>query len=427
MSGAGTPGFVETEADVADDFDRPADFAEEEAGRPTAAADEPSTEGGPSSTGGKPCLVVGPSAAGKTMLLLAIGRACDQPFEGQPDLTFIPQPSIAELMRRAVEIFIRPRERLLATQRPEQRDFEISTFKPRRWWQRRPHRFFKSFTIADGPGGALFPPEARDREAYRHFVPALLQAGQQASSIIFCVDAARPRSDLWQAYLPWLLSKMVIARRIPRRRFLERGRTFLWDKLPDELRTARWLRSFWYRFFEPRTEPIRRLTADRVLLLLTKIDQLAFETVEGYRDSGPSDEAAADASSLGGLSPAELAAMIDPLQQVLHTVDIAILNMIRSALKPGAQFAIGITSAAGFDPESGECFLDPHGKPIRLSPSTKDDLLRRWRPYGIYDAMYFILTGEARGTVRVVDRKHMVQDYRAHGIGIARSDHKKAR
>src|ERR1700687_3078413 len=49
-----------------------------------------------------PCVMLGPARSGKTTLLTAIKRACDQPAEDELNLEFIPHKETAEKIRTAI-------------------------------------------------------------------------------------------------------------------------------------------------------------------------------------------------------------------------------------------------------------------------------------------------------------------------------------
>jgi hypothetical protein len=74
--------------------------------------------------------------------------------------------------------------------------------------------------------------------------------------------------------------------------------------------------------------------------------------------------------------------------------------MIHSALRDDARMAIGICSALGFNAETGGTFVDSNGN-IRNENYAPDEMLKRWRPFGIRDAVYFLAGGGAYGTVEL--------------------------
>jgi hypothetical protein len=315
-------------------------------------------------------VVVGPSAAGKTSLLLAIGRACLLPAPGDPDLLFVPDAKTAELMKHAVRETVDDRFRRRATRRPATYGFYVQSVADGR--RRRGQLVVPPLEMAihDGPGGALFPAEVRNPytvEDLARWRARMAESARQAASIIFCVNAENPQSDLWQTHLPELVSEVS----------------------------------------RPAGPSRRQLQADRVLILLTKVDRLCDRALRAGRGHGP-----AVCSSLGGIEErAEaLAHNLDPVEQARQSLGVSLLNLIRSAVKPHARLAAGITSAGGFSAGSGKPYWDRDGKPVHFAGEAADDVLRRWAPFGVRDAIVFVATGKCRGTVRQIRREDLLQD-----------------
>ena len=384
------------------------------------------------------CLILGPSQAGKTMLLLAIARACYRPLRDQPDMTFQGESSANVLMKKAVDILMkRPdpgrggKSAMLATEAKEERTFAVRVWVKRPWWLRwRPPKLYdRRFVVTDGPGGYLFPEEAREgtnhdphdmvafEQEYQRWIPELVKAGREADALILCVDASRPRSDLWEAHLGDLLHRMAgrTSNEPPFGKWTLKLGAWL-DRWTPALLKER----LGWKWNPPKTAS-RFLGAKRVLLLLTKVDLLAYEVLEGFRRPTEDLELLPTAELVKGLRPRKMADMIDPIEQVRNTLGVSVLNTIRSRLAPGTEFGIGLTSAGGFDSASGEGFLDSGGQPLSAR-TDGEDILRHWHPFGIYDALYFILTGKAQGMVRTISRRDMLADDDTVNLLIAASD-----
>lgn len=325
----------------------------------------------------RPCLILGPMQSGKTALLLALSRACYLPGEDNLHLEFVPEAATALLMKDAVNIITKVKEGPLATA-SEQRfmgvDFPFwiyaSTQRTLSDW--RPVRASIRMVVSDGPGGALFTAENLPLtvgiEAWqRHLIPA----GRRARTLVLCVDATKPSADVLQAYFPELVAKMCSVEVI---RETEPWRYRMLQKLRLQDAPAVW------------TRRKMCLNADRFLLLLTKVDQLCASLPE----------------------PERFASLIDPVVQARELLGVSFLNMIQSALKPGASFAAGVTSAWGFDPDTKEPFAGSKGKPGKLSAETGEEILRRWTPFGIRDAIFFIATGRDGGTVKRICREDLL-------------------
>ena len=124
------------------------------------------------------------------------------------------------------------------------------------------------------------------------------------------------------------------------------------------------------------------LNVDRFLLLLTQVDKLCHQLPQGIDRT------------------VRFAEMIDPVEQARELLGVPVLKTIQNSLKPGAQFAVGVISAMGFHPRTGDPFADVDGTPLNLDSESGEDILRRWTPFGIRDAIYFLATGKCRGRVK---------------------------
>jgi len=386
-------------ADGNDLFWQPAPTAAPETGAEQAA--EAASSDGPAE-----CLLLGPTQVGKTSLVMAVERACTLPAPGEPDLLFVPEARTALLIRRAVRLMINPGESHRATRDPAEYRFSIRTEEAQ---GPRDLRFPPvRMALKDGPGGALFPSETDDRvrpQAMRQWEDEMVADAERAKSLILCVNAVAPRSDRWQEHLPVLISKMIRSVKVER----ERRRSFLRRRPVGE----------------PEVHEVDALSARRVLLLITKIDQLCAAMIHGLAASvaGVQDGDARRRllEDLSSLSPAHLAASLDPIAQARALLGLPVLNQIRHALRPDAVFAVGLCSSGGFDPASGEPYWTPDGKPVHMGAETEEEILRRWVPYGVRDAIFFIATGTVRGTVRRVRRQDLIFDQRAQPVEIAQA------
>lgn len=323
------------------------------------------------------CVMIGPSGSGKTTLLLAIGRACDLPEDDSVKLEFVAETQTAQLMRESVRRIAAGLQGPDVTlNRREQYPFSIHISARPSGLLASPVEEDLYIVMSDIGGETLFPEEGgfvADRLSGR---AAQVDAARQAQSLIFCVDAANPRGHFLEQELPVLFSEMLtevaVDVEVPwqqrlRERFRPNGRAL------------------------PRRRRKRLLNVDRFLLLLTQTDRLCYGMTDARR----------------------FVAMIEPVEQARDLLGPRLLNIINSSLKPGASFAVGVSSAWGFNPLRGGPFAGPDGRPILLGSETPREVLKRWTPYGIRDAIYFIATGHCRGTVKRVqpadllsDRKH---------------------
>lgn len=350
----------------------------------TAAPRRASTAG----AGEGNCLIIGPSKVGKTTLLAALQRACHLPGRDNLKLEFVAEGNTSSrLTRKIVDIItdLRAGPDATAGENIEEREtdypFRIHATTPGGTIIRRPQRTSVRMVVHDGPGGAFFPrggeagPDARGT-IYRQWRKRLAADGRVARSMILCVDSTDPEANLLEAYLGELIYDMSNLETIP-------------EPEPFEQRLYRWVRRRPARPYRPYQR--RCLNVDRFLLLLTKIDLLC-AGVGGHDKS---------------FKPAKFAKLIDPVEQSRQLLGEHLLNKIRDALKPSASFAVGITSAWGFHPVSGQPFAGPDGRPGAAQSEEGVEILPYWRPFGVRDAIFYIATGECRGTVSRVMPQHL--------------------
>lgn len=330
------------------------------------------------------CLIMGPTKVGKTTLLAALNRACHLPARDDLKLEFVAEGNTsAVLTRKAVEIVrdLKPgpdatsREQVDETEYP----FMIHATTVSDGVLRRPRRTSVRMVVSDGPGKAFFPEdvEMENDHDYIRWRTKLVRDGRSAGSMILCVDSTDPSADLLEAHLGTMIYDM------------SELETFE-EREPFESRLHRWVRrrpSLPYRPYQRRC-----LSVDRFLLLLTKVDLLC----AGARTYG------------GPMNPLRAALMLDPVEQARQLLGVHLLNTIQDALRPGAAFAVGVTSAWGFHPVSKEPFAHPDGRPKGVDGERGKEVLPYWTPFGVRDAIYFIATGECRGTVRRVTSEHTV-------------------
>jgi hypothetical protein len=349
---------------AADDNDR---FDERPQSNERVGSTPPATAGpAPLAAGETGCAVIGPSAAGKTSLLLALGRACLLPEPGDPDLIFVPDDTTAGLMKQAIRESLDARFRRRASRKPVTYGFHLRPAAPATRWRKAPFSPLK-VAIHDGPGGALFPAEKIEgytSEDVVRWQAQMFASAREASVLLFCVNAEHPQSDLWQTHLPGFIDQ-IAGHGVPLQ---------------------------------------RTLAADRVLILLTKVDRLCERVVRG--------EGSTAGRFVGGLErrPEMVARHLDPVEQARHLLGPSVLNLIRSALKRKAHLAVGVASAGGFNPRSGRSHWEPDGKPRQVAGESADDILRRWVPFGVRDAIFFVASGRCRGTVRGIRREDLLHD-----------------
>jgi hypothetical protein len=281
------------------------------------------------------CVLLGPRGTGKTAVLSAFASA--GAGMGRED----PQPlalgSLADLVSQA-ERYREGRGEWLSTA-------GISTYS----LQLRLGSSSVLMKTQDSPGGLLFPFSAERWEA----LAPEQRIAFQAPTLVLCVDAVDPKPDLWRDALPPILARLI---RVT-------------GQFSSRLSSPRPPRTIGF----PRLlVPEQALPCERILVALTRIDQLVVGAEEAF--------AAARASGLyrlrGSPSRAELALHIDPVRLLEERVQ-GLVGLLRPALAPGARLAVGLTSAWGLD----------------ASPA------RPWCPFGARECLLFLTRGECREPV----------------------------
>jgi hypothetical protein len=289
------------------------------------------------------CLLVGPSGAGKTALLSSFSQACA--VAGSADLALLPHEELAALAGEAEAYRFGGRK-----WRPT---VETTTYA----LQLRAGSKDFFLKVQDGPGGLLFPFFPARWDA----LPNVERHAYEAACLVLCIDATNPRPDLWRASLPPLLTRLATSSGslIPRITAPPRDRGADFPRL---------------------LTPSRQLPYERVLVALTRIDGLVQEALRVFE----AGHRHARGRVPQRLSPIELALQIDPFRLLEDRVG-AILGLLRAALAPHAELAIGLTSAWGLN--------ELHGP---------------WSPFGVREALHFLTDGVCREPVVRVDLNALV-------------------
>ncbi len=329
-----------------------------------------------------PCTIIGAPDSGKTSLLFAIERACNLPGADRMNLRFMPEgEATVELLRKPVSLITEEDDQMQATAATRDYKFWVYVTAPSQYLLDGRVEESLEMVVRDGPGGAIFPRNVnlrRDRgnlsavdranlNEIEEWQSSLIPHSRVARALIFCVDATNPHLDLLEAYLQDFFSRISDVKTI------EPARDSWPIRLANRLRGRQETGTGMHR---------RVLRVNRFLLLLTKVDQLCAHCDD----------------------PWAIAQMLDPVEQAYGLLGPAMLNRIYNALDvdEGAKFAVGVASAWGFDWESREPLANAEGKARTIGNETPGYILRRWRPFGVREALYFIATGRAEGTVKLV-------------------------
>lgn len=379
--------------------------AEQRTGPPNADADahqpgmrdgrrpqnQESDSADPSEGRGSSYVIIGPTKSGKTTLLTAIERACQLPVDDGMDFSFTSKGRTTNLIREAYRRIVENDSGLESTKEIRDYPFDISvTTKSQSFWARSVEADAE-IVMSDGPGGHLFPLD--EDPLGEQFRREMAQRVVKASTIVLCVNVVDLNLRLLYSEFSRLLAETATRRPIPRRATFQET---LQDGIGNRVRS--WAsRLDYFRGAANRSKPrsLRPtrtngngngsrertcLVADRFLLLLTQIDKLC--------DLAPD-----------GILPRDLAHLIDPVAQAKQVLGSAFLRTLRNAVSPNGQMAVGICSAFGFHPDEGVPFADNAGRP-RIYTDLGDEMLKNWTPFGVREAIYFVLTGNCRGTVK---------------------------
>jgi len=324
--------------------------------------------------------------AGKTHLLDACEQACVDPAAPHtpPDLEYLGGPQMAEQSQRASRGIADSAFRLAPTDQTHPYEAFLTATWPATFWRAERRKNLR-LCFLDGPGGALFPADTdRGKERLLDWERELIADAQIADTVMLCVDATDPQLDRLTEFLPRILSAIAASRPVS----------------PPPPRLGHRLLKLLRRAADPPAVTLQRVQARRFVLALTKIDRLA---------SGP-PEAAWPARRGSWPAPRTIAASLSPLELACELVDASNLLRIVGALTPGAEFAVALTSALGFNP-SGFPFMENH-RPTRLSAQPINRRSADWRPFGVREALLFVLTGETGGPVELVTRRKLARPRR---------------
>lgn len=357
--------------------------ATEQPAAPSAPAPEPPAE----PAGELQCTLLGPGQAGKTHLLDACEQACVDPaaLRAPPELEYVGGAQTAGQSDRALRGIADSPVPLAATDRVSTYEAYMTATWPATFWRAERRKSLR-LRFVDGPGGALFPnDEDRGQSRLLAWERRLIAESQAASALLLCVDATDPQLDRLTRFLPGILSGIAVSRPVspppPR----------LGHRLLRALRLTA----------DPPPIILRRVQASRFLLVLTKIDRLA---------SGPPDNPWPAGRRGSRPAPLAVAARLSPLQLACELIDAGNLVRILGALTPGAEFAVALTSALGFN-ASGFPFMASH-RSTRLSSEPVDRRSADWRPFGVREALLFVLAGETGGPVELVTRRKLARQRR---------------
>lgn len=316
------------------------------------------------------CIFIGPPGAGKTSLLASLDAAClDQGEDGDAlALVWDRQGDAPDLLQRAGRQWIGCDEAMPSTAASTAYSVELTSVHRSPLLKRRSMRVTQ-LRIVEEPGRLLFPSlhEADGRSA-----PPLSSRQQvelaSATSLALVIDARRPCAETIEATLPGLLDRLASSR--PGERLGRGSSSGVLSRIG---------------LLSGRPAPRRnRLGVKRLLLLLTKVDDIADAEARAQRAAGE------DVSAFA------VARAIDPVGLAMEVIGARNLRRLRRALGAEAELAVGLASASGFCTRSGAAFSA--SSPVR-SP---DERLQAWAPFGVGDALRFLAYGRCGATIQLI-------------------------
>lgn len=346
-------------------------------------------------------VIFGPMQSGKTVLLLSLvpcmqawGRRLHQ--EESAGRRWWIEMTAGEgtrfLTREAVRTIVEPDHSPLASSRLQEFEFSASVTEEQ-GLARPARRTDAQLTFYDGPGGHVVHPAAdwdRPESDAAEYERPTIEAAREAHTLVLTVDLSNPEPDVLSGNLADLLGRCSV------------DVTCAPPPSPWLFRLRR--RLGLTREQPPAAQRLRRLACRNFLLLLTKADRIVSPEILGAAQGG-----SFRAGAFSRSTPLEVARRLDPLGQALQAVGRSNLLTILNALQPGSRFAIGACSSWGFLP-NGHAFMNRAGTdPVMSGHEGRADRVRLWNPYGVQDALRFMVSGSAGGAVRLVTRADLQQ------------------
>ena len=349
------------------------------------------------------CLIAGPTGAGKTAFLGALWHACADTAGGAFDVALGFGPEMARLSGTQISKAVEG-QGLDATVTTKQYQFTVTVDErdPNTHEILRPHGV-SAFSCMDGPGGALFTTNFQpdslpsDMQEYRK---ELVAAGQSATALVFVIDSMTDAVRSFLAgNLPYVLGDLAVKLPVPV------ADPRLVSGIPLLKRIWPWKNGNHHHLESYLVDDKKfayKLSADRVVFVLNRIDQVCLHWQEEWRQNDDRRK------NWSVLQIAE--AFARPLPLAYHVLGKRFFHQVRGFLKPGAKMAVAICSAGGFDRDSGDPCLDATGRPNRmdgLDPRTQEG---RVKHYGVREAILFAGFGiiENRNVVEEITYERLV-------------------
>jgi hypothetical protein len=353
--------------------DIPAEGIPAEVTRSSSPAGPASTPASPSSrTGDQTCVFVGPAGAGKTCVLATMDAVCyadaGAPTPGLSIMGDGDAKDVKRLLQDRMSWIARaaaPPPTLAETV------YSLELTAPSGGGLLgRSHREVAYLRCMDTPGEQYFPllDDSRGGACDSSISRGQVHQLAEADALVLVIDATQPCLATIEANLPRLLYRMA---------------TSISGEAPRQSHRSRILSRL--GLLRAHAVPRRtRLSVQRVLLLLTKIDVLAAAMAREIARSGVI------------VSAVDVAWAIDPLGLAMELVGERTLRRLCRSIGADADFAVGMCSTSGFCGDSGRAFS---GWSPGRSPDERE---RAWTPFGVREALLYIALGRCERTVQRV-------------------------
>lgn len=384
---------------------------------PTEKGD-PGKTGAPSNAGGEEeesriddCILLGPPGSGKTSFLAALGRA--GLLSQRDELRCQPLGQAVWLLKDTS--WALSRNGALASPSTCAGSYSFAVER-RRGHRREVGPTTAGTVIFHDLYRRLFPSRADGEETEAAEASLSGNAVEQARTaryMILCIDPFYPRPDDWQTVLPTLVDNLSTAQQVASARD---GQSVGCTNSAGRLRNSH----------KGLKRPVRRraLPFDRVLVLFSRVDLLCEQVLQAMmqgRLQASEDGAGSIGKSLGRtlsqLCPAALLRRMDLTAEAVSLVGDATISILLGAIRTGAELGIGFCSAGGFDTHrDGRPFLGPDGRAADHQSVESQDVLRGWHPFGVLEALEFLMWGHTAATVQAVDRSALLEQRGVHWL-----------
>ena len=322
-------------------------------------------------------MLLGPPSAGKTTLIAAMARSCRIPVQSEIDLRWRAAgddksiQELSELLDKSVAQILdknlRDDEKTKATNRHVRYDFNIEGRLNLEDSFNGPQLFNMKLSFHDGPGGAMFTTDRAVWDDQEETRMSMLRDSKNAYTLIFCFDGSIRSGRLMHSSLFRILP--LLQRQQRRKNYIE---------------------------------------AMRVVILLNKVDQVCDKFYRQMVKKNPK------LRKNRHFTPQSIAKDMDPMAMAIECLGYEALKMIRDAMRPDAELAVGLTSTWGFKYD-GRPLVDHNGLPTfntALDRGSENEFIAQWRPFGIREALIYLATGETDSMLQIVTQKDLNSDFR---------------